>query len=79
MQFSKLPTCTSSQATVALERLGCRLERTRGNHAVYSREREDGHRVTAPLVLGKKALSKGTLKSILTKPEIPLEDFLDAL
>ena len=79
MRFSSLPACSSQEAANALVRLGCYYERTKGSHAYYSIRVQGGHKRVAALVLGKKQLQKSVLKNILTKLEIPLEDFVGAL
>jgi hypothetical protein len=39
----------------------------------------DGRILSAPVVLGKREIPRGTLRSILVLLEISLDDFLEAL
>ena len=78
LPYSSIPLCSSHQVTTALERLGAYVgKRGRGSHAPYHKDAGDGRILTAVVVLDKKEMPKGTLRSILTSLEIPIEDFRD--
>jgi predicted RNA binding protein YcfA (HicA-like mRNA interferase family) len=64
-----------------LVRLGCYAGKAkRSSHQSYHRVDPVTKRVlSAPVVLAKKEIPRGTLRSILTLLDISLEDFLDAL
>ena len=70
---------SSAEIAAALRRLGCEHRRTKGSHAVYSREvpRPDGsvRTVSAPIVLGKREMDRRTLASILKLLDISEGDF----
>ena len=63
-----------------LERLGCYAGKAKkGSHLSIHRDKLDGHTLTSVLVLGRRQVPKGTLKSILVGLDIPLEEFLTHL
>jgi predicted RNA binding protein YcfA (HicA-like mRNA interferase family) len=77
---TRIPLCSSTQITATLRRLGCYPGAARrGSHLAYHRRRSDGHILTAPVVLGKREVSRGTLRSILELLEISLDEFMEAL
>ena len=78
MPYSELPICSSRQLTATLKRLGCepRGKGKGGSHVAYQRRRADGRMLVASVILGRKAMPKGTLSSILASLEIPHSDFL---
>ena len=78
MRLSELPLCSSDRTEKALLRLDCYLGRAKGSHQAIYRDSE-GETLAAILVLGRKKLPKLTLKGILVKLDISLEDFLAAL
>ena len=78
MKFSDIPDCSSQKAAKALERLGCWCVRIRGSHAHYARTWDD-RVLVATLVMGKKSVSKRILKDVLTKFNISVEEFRNAL
>lgn len=72
--------CSSRQLVAALERLGCYPGRAnRGSHQNYYRRLPDGSEVSASIVLGKREVSTGTLRDILTRLNISREEFERAL
>ena len=79
MQFSRLPRCSSSELVNALYRLGCyRGKTTRGSHQLF--HRDAGSRIlTGVVVLGKRELPRGTLKSVLEQLDISPDELRDAL
>ncbi len=77
---NRVPLCTSRQLTAASERLGCFPVRSaKGSHQVYARRLLNGTTLTATVVLGKGQVKRGTTGDILTKLQIPVADFRDAL
>ena len=79
MQFSRLPLCSSDEIVRALNRLGCiPLKAKGGSHQSFGRE-AGGRVLIGVVVVGKRQVPKGTLKSIFTSLEITLEEFLNAL
>ncbi|MBI4202299.1 MAG: type II toxin-antitoxin system HicA family toxin [Chloroflexi bacterium] len=81
MNYSSLPLCSSEQVCRALERLGCYRAKARGSsHLVYHRKHPtEDKTLSAPVVLGKSEIPRGTLRSILQLLDISLDDFLKAL
>ena len=72
--------CSSRQLAAALERLGCYPCRAAtGSHQVFARRLPDGSEVSAPIVLGKREVKLGTLRSILRLLQISPADFDRAL
>lgn len=81
MPARQVPLCSSRQVIKALERLGCYPGKAkRSSHQSYHRvDPINGRVLSAPVVLGKREIPRGTLRSILTLLDISLTDFLDAL
>ena len=80
MRFNDIPLCSSREVIAALLRLGAYPGKaTRGSHASYHRQREDGRILTGVVVLNKREMPKGTLRRILDNLEIPPQDFIEAL
>ena len=78
MTSAQIPLCSSREVTAALERLGAWHVRTRGSHATYARMTPNGRRITQ-VILGKREIPRGTLRSILAGLDIPVEAFRQAL
>ncbi|MFQ5875303.1 MAG: type II toxin-antitoxin system HicA family toxin [Dehalococcoidia bacterium] len=79
-RFSQVPACSSNQITAALERLGCYPGRAgSSSHRSYHRDQASGRTLSAPVVLGKREVPRGTLRNILQLLDISLDDFLEAL
>ena len=77
MPLSRLPVCSSRKLQRALERLGCYQTSQRGGtHAVYERQLKEGTVLTGIVIVGKRAIPKPTLQSILRGLQISLDDFL---
>ena len=75
-----VPLCSSAQIAAALQRLGCYPGKAKsGSHQSYHRRLPDGRILSAPLVLGKREVPRGTLRSILILLDISLDDYLLAL
>ena len=80
MNEGRLPLCSSAQVVSALGRLGCYPGKAKSSsHQSFHRRISDGRVVTAPVVLGKKEVPRGTLRSILALLEIPAEQFMGVL
>lgn len=78
----KLPLCSSAQVIRVLEREGFRPRRKkskRGTHRAYVKDKIDGGRLTAIVVLAQKEIPRGTLKSILEQAHISNDEFLKLL
>lgn len=73
----KLPAVKARQAARVAERLGFVLDRQKGSHAVYYRER-DRARVVIPMH-GGKDLKPKTLRGIIEYLGVTPEEFLDLL
>ena len=75
-----VPLASSNEILRALLRLGCTEgKRQATSHRAVRRQMPDGRILSRQLVMGKRELPRGTLKSILSGLEIPLEDFLRVL
>ncbi|MCH7652149.1 MAG: type II toxin-antitoxin system HicA family toxin [Chloroflexi bacterium] len=78
--MAQYPLCSSDQVCRALERFGCQPGKARsGSHLSYHRNHPSGRTLSAPVVLGKKEIPRGTLRSILRLLDISLDDFLEHL
>ena len=74
------PLCSSNQIIAALRRLGCYEGKAKsGSHQSFHRDRPQGRTVSAPVILGKKEVPRGTLRNILMLLDISLDEFVDAL
>ncbi|MCH9040422.1 MAG: type II toxin-antitoxin system HicA family toxin [Chloroflexi bacterium] len=63
-----------------MERLGCAPGRSKsGSHQSYHRVNSECRKLVGVVVLGKKEVPKGTLRSILNQLDISLDDFLTSL
>ncbi len=72
--MSKLPTITGEQLLKALLRNGFEISRQRGSH-VQVRKYIDGVKVSFPVPVHKgETLKAGTLKGILRKAEITVDE-----
>ncbi|MBI2433400.1 MAG: type II toxin-antitoxin system HicA family toxin [Candidatus Hydrogenedentes bacterium] len=75
--MSKLPLCSSAQVEAVLKRLGFKeVKRGKGSHRPYAKVSKDGKVLATVLVLGKKEIPRGTLKSILELAGISPEEFI---
>ena len=76
----QIPLCSSRQLVAALERLGCYRGRAgSGSHQSYHRQLPDDTVLTAPVVLGRTEIPRGTTRSILGLLQISPEEFREAL
>lgn len=71
----KLPTISGKEMIKVLSKIGFEHIRTKGSHAILSKENKDG-KTTIPVPLHKE-LAKGTLKSIMKQAGINLDDLLE--
>lgn len=75
----KIPLCSSDQIIRVLERNGfVKKKKTRGSHQALIRREGSRSRVVI-VVLGKKEIKRGTLRSILEMADMSLEQFLKEL
>jgi len=70
----KLPVLSGREVAKAFERLGWEIARQRGSHIVLIKE---GHMATLS-VPDHKEVAKGTLRKLITRAGITIEDFLKA-
>ncbi len=73
----KLPILSGKDIIKVLLKKGFQHIRTRGSHAILSKQTEKG-KVTLPVPLHKE-LAKGTLKSIMNQSGITLEELLQLI
>jgi len=73
----KLPVLSGKEAIKALSKIGFEHVRTKGSHAILNKQTDKG-KVTIPVPLHKE-LAKGTLKSIMNRAELSLEELLELL
>ena len=72
--------CSSRQMVAALIRLGCYPCRAAsGSHQFFARQLPDGSTASAPVVLGKRQIKRGTARSTLRLLQISEDDFDRAL
>jgi len=73
----KLPVCSAADLVRAVIKLGFRLDRQKGSHAIYLRESDRG-RVVIPLHKGRD-IKRGTLKGILQDLNLSNQEFINLL
>ncbi|OGM03208.1 hypothetical protein A3K72_00355 [Candidatus Woesearchaeota archaeon RBG_13_36_6] len=71
----KLPVLSGKDTIKALSKIGFKLVRTKGSHAILNKYDEEKGKITIPIPLHKE-LAKGTLKSIMKQANITLEELL---
>jgi predicted RNA binding protein YcfA (HicA-like mRNA interferase family) len=74
--MTKTPVVRSRDCVRALQRLGFKIRRQTGSHAILRREMKPRWTVVVPM---HPELSRGTLKSILKQAHVRREDFLAQL
>ncbi len=70
----KLPVISGKDLIKALYKIGFKHIRTRGSHAILTKQDEKG-KITMPVPLHKE-LAKGTLKAIMNQAGIILDELL---
>jgi len=73
----KLPILSGEKLIKALSKIGLKYIRTRGSHAIMTRENEKG-KITIPVPLHPE-LAKGTLKSIMKQSGTSLDELLELI
>ena len=73
----KLPVLSGKDIIKVLLNIGFKHIRTRGSHAILTKQSSNG-KITLPVPLHKK-LAKGTLKSIMNQSGLSLEDLMKLL
>lgn len=74
--MSDVRLCSSLDVINALKRAGfVPARRATGTHQVYVRENADGTKSVTTVVLGKKEVTRGTLRNILRQASISIEEF----
>jgi predicted RNA binding protein YcfA (HicA-like mRNA interferase family) len=74
--MTKTPVVRSRDCVRALQRLGFRIRRQTGSHAILRRDARPRWTVVVPM---HDELSRGTLKSILEQAHLKLEQLLEAM
>lgn len=74
----KLPLVSGKDVVKALSKAGFQHIRTRGSHAILTKQDAEKGKITLPVPLHKE-LAKGTLKSIMNQAGIALEKLLELL
>ena len=78
--MSKLPLVSSREVIRALECAGFkRGAKSPGSHQVFAKHLDDGTTQTTVMVLGKKEIPRGTLKSILERAGLSDDEFVRLL
>jgi len=71
----ELPLCSSEKIVKALERAGFRpARRSKGSHQAFIKETAERKYITI-VVLGKKEVPRGTLRAILERAGLSVEEF----
>jgi predicted RNA binding protein YcfA (HicA-like mRNA interferase family) len=70
-----LPVATAIQAIKAFERLGWRIVRQKGSHIILSKQ---GHLYTLS-VPNHPEISRGTLRALISKAGLTVDEFIKAL
>ena len=78
--MSKLPLVSSREVIRVLEHAGFkRGAKSPGSHQVFAKSLADGTTLITVVVLGKKEIPRGTLKSILERAGLSDDEFLRLL
>ncbi len=72
----KLPILSGKEIIKILSKIGFKHIRTKGSHAILSKEDKEKGKITIPIPLHRE-LAKGTLKSIMNQAGLKLEKLLD--
>ena len=76
----RLPQVTGRQLVRALQKAGFDITRQRGSHVQVRREESDGTVTTFPVpVHSGKTIKRGTLRGILRKANMDVQDLIDLL
>jgi len=76
----KLPQLTGPELIRVLSKTGFEITRQRGSHVQLRRQEPDGSVTTFPVPIhAGKTIKKGTLKGILRKADLSLEELLELL
>ncbi|MBW4477819.1 MAG: type II toxin-antitoxin system HicA family toxin [Tolypothrix brevis GSE-NOS-MK-07-07A] len=73
--MAAVPILKSSEVIKTFEKLGWEVSRQRGSHIIMTKE---GHPATLS-VPNHKEVARGTLRSLISKAEITVDEFLEAL
>ena len=73
----KLRRVSGEEAIRALERLGFQRIRQRGSHVILKKETAEG--TTGCVVPPHRELAIGTLRGILQRANVPIEEFMEKL
>ncbi len=73
--MAAVPILKSSEVIKTFEKLGWEVSRQRGSHIIITKE---GHPATLS-VPNHKEVARGTLRSLISKAEITVDEFLEAL
>jgi len=74
----KLPVLSGKEIIKVLSKIGFQHIRTKGSHAILSKEDKEKGKITIPVPLHPE-LAKGTLKSIINQAGLRLEDLLNLI
>jgi len=74
----KLPVLSGKEMVKVLSKIGFQHLRTRGSHAILSKEDKEKGKITIPVPLHPE-LAKGTLKSIINQGGLKLDDLLNLI
>jgi len=76
----RLPQLTGPELIRALRKTGFEITRQRGSHVQLRRQDPDGSITTFPVPIhAGKTIKKGTLKGILRKADLSVEELLELL
>ena len=75
--MAKMPVLSGKEVIKTLSKIGFQHIRTRGSHAILSKQTESG-KISLPVPLHPE-LAKGTLKSIIKQSGLELDEFLELL
>jgi len=74
----RLPSVAARRVIRALERAGFAVERTRGSHCMLAHSGDPARMVVVP-IHGNRDLKPGTLRSIIRRSGLSVEEFVDLL
>ena len=74
--MTRLPRVNGKDVVKALERVGFRIERTRGSHVFL--KHPDGRATSVP-VHSRETIGPGLMRAILREVELTIQEFTEAL
>ena len=74
--MSRLPIVSGEKVCKTLKKIGYHIDHQTGSHIILRNEFEPYHRLTVP---NHKEIARGTLKAILRKAGLTVEEFIELM